>query len=224
MKKQIGLTEKCIRILLIIVLFPLSMTQLLVSKFQLNKIKPIGKFVQVGNNQYHVNVTGEGTPTIILESGQGGCLLDWTNVQKVISSVGTVISYDRANFGMSHVKNNPASIEQYVYELRSLLDELNLKPPYIIVGHSFGGLVMRHFASQYPDDVKGLILVDSAHEDRYTPETMSLERKTQFNKAVKQAKIGYLLAPLAIPRIVNAFVGSKHLPKKEQEIVKVLGY
>lgn len=224
MKKKKRLHEKYIKILLVIIFFPLALIHLLITNFQKSKYKPKGKFVQVGNNNYHVKVSGKGSPTIILESGQGGCSLDWVLVQGEISNLGTVISYDRANYGWSKTKENKSTIDEYVDELRSLLDKLELRPPYILVGHSFGGLIMRLFASKYAEDVEGLILVDSVHEDRYTSELMSLDRRKQFNNVIKQAKLGYLLAPLGITRIIKAFIGSKNLPKQEQKIVKALGY
>ncbi|WP_442600677.1 alpha/beta fold hydrolase [Paenibacillus sp. KN14-4R] len=222
--RTISSSEKFLRTTLAIIGFPLSLAHLAIVKKDRMKHKPTGQFVNVGNHNLHVNVTGQGKPTVILEAGMAGCSIDWCFVQPEISKNATVLSYDRAGFGWSPNSLEIPTCENYVDDLRLLLSKLNLKPPYVLVGHSYGGLMMRLFASKYPDEVSGLILVDSAHENRYLLDRMSEERKLQIHKASRQIKKGYLLAPLGIPRMMKLFVGTKKLPTRELNIVKALGY
>jgi pimeloyl-ACP methyl ester carboxylesterase len=222
---NISFIEKSIRIALSIVGFPFSIAQLIYSRSESSKYKPIGNIVHINSHRIHAIVSGQGTPTVILESGMGGCSLDWSLVQPQISDLATVLSYDRAGFGWSTSSHEQQTCKEYVEDLRQVLSKLNLKPPYILVGHSYGGLIMRLFASVFSSEVAGLILVDSAHESRYLPEHMDEKRQQQRNKALKLNRLGYLLSPLGLPRLVKSFfVGSKRLPSKQQGIVKALGY
>ncbi|UNK16960.1 alpha/beta hydrolase [Paenibacillus sp. N3/727] len=214
-----------LRTALSIVGFPLSVTQFILSKKDRTKFKPTGQIVHIGSNKLHVNVSGQGSPTVILEAGMGAFSLDWCLVQPEISKFATVISYDRAGFGWSSATHKKSTCKDYVDDLRQALSALNLKPPYVLVGHSYGGLIMRLFAAEYPEEVAGLVLVDSTHENRFLHEFMDLKRKEQWNKAKKLYRLGYLLSPLGIPRFMkSSFVGSKRLPSAEQRMVKALGY
>ncbi|OAB41512.1 hypothetical protein PGLA_17105 [Paenibacillus glacialis] len=91
----------------------------------------------------------------------GGCSLDWCHVQPELSEMATVITYDRAGFGWSTPSLSEPTYQQYVDDLHLLLTTLDRKPPFLLVGHSYGGMIMRLFAATYPDEVMGLVLVDS---------------------------------------------------------------
>lgn len=222
--RKIGLVDKSFRSMLSIVGFPLSVTQLSLSKKEINRYNPPGQLVNIGTHKLHINASGQGSPTVILESGMGGCSLDWCLVQPEISKFATVVSYDRAGFGWSSISNDKTTCKDYVNDLRLALSELNLKPPYLLVGHSYGGLIMRLFAAEYPDEVIGLVLVDSTHENRYLPEFLDENRKHQLKKVITQYRLGYLLSPLGVPRMMKTFVGSTRLPLEELNVVKALGY
>jgi pimeloyl-ACP methyl ester carboxylesterase len=127
---------------------------------------PPGKLVDVGGYRMHLYCTGEGKPTVILESGLNDFYVSWAKVQPEIAKVTQVCSYDRAGLGWSETSPDPRTSEVMAEELHTLLDNAEIAPPYILAGHSFGGIVMRAFAHRYPDEVIGMALVDSAHEEQ----------------------------------------------------------
>lgn len=217
--------EKFVKALLQTVLFPLTLFQTTREKIELRRHRPTGRLVPIDQRALHAIVSGEGSPVIVLESGMGGGALDWSLVQPQLSKLGTVVSYDRAGFGWSfeHGLKQP-TCSQYVEDLSRLLKELGLKPPYILVGHSYGGLMTRLFASRYADEVSGLVLVDAVHESKYISEDRSDSRKKQRNDYVRQLRLGYLLSPIAIPRLLNMHIGSKRLPEATHRAVRALGF
>jgi pimeloyl-ACP methyl ester carboxylesterase len=226
---QIKRFEKSIRLAISIIGFPLTIYQTIVSHHYMKNNKPAGKLVQIGERHLHAVVTGQhnnnnNNVTVILESGMGGCSLDWSLVQPELSKHTTVLSYDRAGFGWSTETIEQPTCQHYVDDLRQLLHKMNLIPPYILVGHSYGGMMMKLFVSEYPEEVAGLILVDSVHEDRYFTEKMENNRKKDRKKILKIARLGYLLSPIGVPRIIKRHIGAKRLPTNIQRIVSSLGF
>ena len=107
----------------------------------------------------HLSCTGVGSPLVILEAGAGRGADDWAKVQPTVGKLTQVCSYDR----------HPGHCcDQVIDDLRSALREASFTPPYVFVGHSLGGLYVRRFADRFPDDVAGLVLVDSADEKQLT--------------------------------------------------------
>jgi pimeloyl-ACP methyl ester carboxylesterase len=221
---QIKSSEKLIRGALSVVFFPLTIAQKLLTKREATKYQPLGTLVDTGTSQIHVQVSGEGKPTIILDAGMGGFSVDWAFVQPELSKDSTILSYDRAGYGWSQTNEERFTSEEYVEDLRTLLAKLKLEPPYILVGHSFGGLNMRLFAANYPEEIAGLVLVDSVHEHFYLPKHMSEKRRASFNKMLKVYRIGYILSPLGIPRFLKMNIGSKRLPQEYVQRAKAMGY
>lgn len=130
---------------------------------------PPGKMVDVGGYQLHVNVSGtyhEGVPAIVLESGLKCCSSDWQLVAPKLEEKTQVFSYDRAGYGWSDPSTRPVSGENIVADLKSALSQSSLQPPYILVGHSMGGVYMQLYALTYPEDVAGIVLVDATNWDR----------------------------------------------------------
>jgi pimeloyl-ACP methyl ester carboxylesterase len=126
---------------------------------------PPGKLVDVGGYRLHLNCTGKRGPTIVLISGAGDFSFDWGLVQSGVSRFARVCSYDRAGLAWSDPGPTPRTMRQDAYELHTLLKAARIKAPYVLVGHSIGGLIARVYAGQYPDEVVGMVLVDSTHED-----------------------------------------------------------
>jgi len=126
---------------------------------------PPGQMVDVGGYQLYLYCTGKGSPTVILEAGLEGDVVTWKSVQPEVAQFTRVCSYDRAGLAHSDYGPTPRNAELSAVDLHTLLAEAGIAPPYVLVGHSFGGLLIRRFASDYPGEVDGLIFVDSLHED-----------------------------------------------------------
>jgi pimeloyl-ACP methyl ester carboxylesterase len=114
--------------------------------------------------RHKVRIEGRGPLTVVLEAGLGDTLDVWTNVQPLIAASCTrTIAYTRAGYPGSDPASGPRDAATIVSELRSELKRRGILPPYVLVGHSLGGLYMQYFARQYPDEIEGLVLVDSTH-------------------------------------------------------------
>jgi pimeloyl-ACP methyl ester carboxylesterase len=104
--------------------------------------------------------------TIVFESGYGWDLNNWNSIKSDVSMFANVFLYDRDGIGRSKTSIKPKHSMQIINNLRSLLKKAEVKPPYLLVGHSFGGVNVRLFADKYPEDVAGVILLDSVHEEQ----------------------------------------------------------
>jgi pimeloyl-ACP methyl ester carboxylesterase len=125
---------------------------------------PIGKLVDLGGHKLHVYCTGHGNPTVVVETGLGDFSFDWALVQTRVSGFTRICTYDRAGYAWSDPGPKPRSFAQINLELHDALQKLGEKGPFVLVGHSYGGPVVRSFAAVYPHETAGLVLVDSAHE------------------------------------------------------------
>ncbi|MDQ7025415.1 MAG: alpha/beta hydrolase [Anaerolineae bacterium] len=126
---------------------------------------PRGKLVDVDGHQLHIHVMGErqaNQSVVVLEAGVASNSLDWQKVQPKIAEFAQVVIYDRAGYGWSEKGKDPRSPQQIVTELHTLLQNAVIEAPYLMVGHSFGGIYVRLFAETYPDEVAGLVLVESS--------------------------------------------------------------
>lgn len=135
-------------------------------KIDAKKYPPIGKLVDVGGYNIHLYTTGTGGPTVVLDAGLGCNALGWSLVQPEIAKFTRVTSFDRPGNGWSDESPLERTSQNIVTELHTALHKASIPGPYILVGHSFGGLNARLFASLYPDEVLGVVLVDSSHEDQ----------------------------------------------------------
>jgi pimeloyl-ACP methyl ester carboxylesterase len=131
--------------------------------------KPPGRFIDLGGFRLHIFCTGQPSskPTVILLHGLGDSSLDWGLVQPEVARFARVCSYDRAGAGWSDPGPSPRGTLTAAKELHSLLIDAKETGPYLLVAHSWGGLIARVYASQYPTDVAGMVLVDPTHEDAY---------------------------------------------------------
>lgn len=125
-----------------------------------------GQMVDIGGYRLNILCTGIGTPTVILDSGLGEPALSWIGVQTGVERSTRVCSYDRAGYGHSDPGPQPRSSLQVATELHALLEKSQTPGPYVLVGHSFGGYNVRVYAGLYRDEVAGVVLVDSSHEDQ----------------------------------------------------------
>lgn len=126
-----------------------------------------GNLIDVGGFKMHIYCMGEGSPTVILETLSGGTSSYWGWVQPEVAKETRVCVYDRAGRGWSEADPQPISLERTAGNLHTLLTNAGIEGPYILVGHSLGGIYVRQFAAQYPDEVVGMVLVDAAHPEQY---------------------------------------------------------
>src|SRR5690606_9804614 len=123
-------------------------------------------------------------PVIVLEASVGANSLDWQLVQPLIAEFAQVISYDRAGNGWSETASMPRTLDNLADDLHRILHNAEIAPPYILVGHRYGGMYVRKYLEKYPEDVAGLILVDSSHPDVFdddnSAEIRRLERQTRY--------------------------------------------
>jgi len=125
----------------------------------------IENMIDVGGRKLHCCVYGNGSPTVVLVSGFEAPQAYWNSVIPDLAAKTTVVTFDRAGIGKSEIGDLPTHGEQSAKDLQVLLNKLGAPRPYILVGHSYGGSVVRLFASMYPDDMGGFILEDTQHED-----------------------------------------------------------
>jgi pimeloyl-ACP methyl ester carboxylesterase len=121
--------------------------------------------VKVGRRRrLNLLIAGEGSPTVIFASGLVGTTLDWARVQHAVALRSRTVSFDKAGIGFSDPGPMPRTASAIVEDLRAALRAADIAPPYVLVGHSSGGLQMRLFAFRYPQEVVGMVMVDSAGE------------------------------------------------------------
>lgn len=128
-------------------------------------IKGTEHMIDVGGRRLHSFVYGSGGPAVVLVSGFGAPQEYWNPVVAGIAELTTVVTYDRAGYGKSERGARPVHGQQTADDLHALLGKLGVPKPYILVGHSYGGRIVRLFASAYPSDTAGLVLEEAGHED-----------------------------------------------------------
>jgi pimeloyl-ACP methyl ester carboxylesterase len=121
--------------------------------------------VDVGGHQLYINCAGKGSPTVVLESGLDSASEAWNLVQPGVAEFTQVCGYDRAGLGQSEAGPKPRTSQQIADDLSRLLSNAGVRGPYVLVGHSFGGMNVRLYAAQHPQEVAGVVLVDSLHPD-----------------------------------------------------------
>jgi len=120
--------------------------------------------VDVGGHSLNLLVGGQGSPAVVFEGGFGVGIASWSTVQKEVATFARTVSYDRAGIGQSELGPKPRSAKQIATELHTALEKAGVKPPYVLVGHSFGGIYGRVFAEMYPKEVVGMVLLDPSQE------------------------------------------------------------
>ena len=120
--------------------------------------------VDVGGHSLNLLIGGQGLPAVVFEGGFGAGISSWSTVQKEVAAFARTVSYDRAGLGQSELGPKPRAAKQIATELHTALEKAGVKPPYVLVGHSFGGIYVRVFAEMYPKDVVGMVLLDPSLE------------------------------------------------------------
>lgn len=126
---------------------------------------PPGQLVDVGGYRMHIYCVGEGSPTVILDAANMGTVSNWAWIQPEVAKSTRVCAYDRADSGWSDLSPRPNDTRQNAEALHALLQRANEKAPYVLVGHSFGGLYVRMYAEMYPDEVAGVVFIEGTLPD-----------------------------------------------------------
>jgi pimeloyl-ACP methyl ester carboxylesterase len=146
--------------------------------------------ISTGALRLHALLQGQGAPPVILEPALGGFALQYGRIQQQVAGFTRVLAYDRAGQGWSDPPTTPRTPQNMAAELFALLDRLDLPAPYLLVGHSFGGLLARCYAGLRPEAVAGLVLIDSSDVRQY-------ESMPDMDKNLRQAAFGVRLMRLA---------------------------
>jgi pimeloyl-ACP methyl ester carboxylesterase len=181
-----------------------------------------GQLVDVGGYKLHIHCVGDGRPTVVLEASLANISSDWSWVQPEVAKTTRVCSYDRAGNGWSDPGPLPRDAHQIAHELHTLLDKANVPGPYVLVGHSFGGLYIRMFAAQYPKNVVGMVFVDASHPDMWSRMPASLVAREQLSAG--QRILYSTLTRFGISRLTGGFPANCGLPARQCGGVEAWGY
>jgi pimeloyl-ACP methyl ester carboxylesterase len=132
---------------------------------------------EVHGNYLYLVCAGHGSPTVVLEAGLGEDHRDWSLVQPELAQTTRVCSYDRAGLGLSQLAPKRHTALEKARDLHGLLEAAGVDGPFVLVGHSYGGMLARVYAAAYPKDVAGLVLLDSSHPDQVRRFLATLPRK-----------------------------------------------
>jgi pimeloyl-ACP methyl ester carboxylesterase len=164
---------------------------------------PPGQLVDVGGYRLHINCTGTGSPTVVIDAGLGDWSASWSSwVQPEVAKTTRVCTYDRAGAGYSEDGPLPRTAEQFAKELHTLLQHAAIPGPYVLVGHSMGGLPVRVFVHTYPTDVAGVVLIESMNPRQAKPSATD----TPPPAATRSSGVSILTLPARIG-LVRLFAG-----------------
>src|SRR5918997_857760 len=181
------------------------------------RFPPPGELIDVGTHRLHLNCTGHGSPAVILEAGNLGMSADWIKIQQRVAETTRICSYDRAGTGWSDTGPDPRNADRISAELRTLLSHAGVAPPYVLVSHSYGGLYALRYAGQYPDEVAGMVLLDSSHPDQFT---RSAEGRAMARRTNRLGAVFPLLTRLGIVRLTNWLPAHPDLPAQQRAEVQ----
>jgi pimeloyl-ACP methyl ester carboxylesterase len=178
--------------------------QVIETRLDARRFPEDGRLVDVGGYRLKLNCTGIGKPTVILEAGWGDLSGEWKAVQPGIGKFSRVCSYDRAGYGESDPGPMPRISVQIATELHALLRNAGEQPPYVLVGHSFGGYSVRVFNGLYPDEVAGIVLADATQEDQYEllPKAWNAISAAQLRHCERQVRYAFFLINLGVGRLM----------------------
>ena len=205
--------------LFIILLVAGILYQAIATEFDKRNYPPASELVDVGGYRLYLHCIGENIdqrPTVILETGLGGGVssADWAWVQPEIAKTTRVCTYDRAGLGWSDNSPQPRDAKHIASELHTLFQNSQTSGPYVLVGWSYGGLYVRAYANQYPEETAGLVLLDSSSPEQCTS---TPAWQAQCASTAKTYSFAPILARLGIMRGINLFQAPSGLPSPQNE-------
>ena len=192
---------------------------------------PPGRLVDIGGRRLHLIESGSG-PAVVFESGISATCLNWTQVRGEVERFARACTYDRAGLGWSDLAKSPRTTSVIIDDLHALLEAVPIPRPCILVGHSFGGLLMRAYATKYPDDVAALVLVDPLAASEWLNASPSRARMLRLGVRLSRrgawlARIGVVRAALALlmagGRLVPKLVARASSGRGESTISRIVG-
>jgi pimeloyl-ACP methyl ester carboxylesterase len=165
------------------------------------KYPPLGKLVKTSRGEVHLLCQGQGDVTVVLEAAQGDSSLDWAGVHAGVAKFSKVCAYDRPGYGWSSSVSEILTADKIAENLHQALQNGDVSGPYILVGHSIGGIYVRAFAQLFPQEVAGLVLVDSAHENQRFRLPSSTRKQISILKAL--VLVLRAIVPFGIPRALG---------------------
>jgi pimeloyl-ACP methyl ester carboxylesterase len=148
--------------LCVLLLLAPALVNLAILKWEHARNPVPGAFYDVDGAQMHINCTGSGSPTVVLEHAASASYMLWRRVQPKLSQVTRVCSYDRAGHGWSSARGEPRDAKTIVHELHLFLDQAGVQRPFIYVGHSAGGLYVREYDKEFPNELDGVALLEAS--------------------------------------------------------------
>jgi len=173
---------------------------------------PPGQLIDVGGHRLHLNCTGSGSPTVVLEPGGGGMSSNLGWITPGVARATRVCVYDRAGRGWSEPAVAPQDGAQIATDLHTLLHRANVPGPYVLAGHSFGGLYVLAFADRYPDEVAGMVLVDST-----APAPTSIDGSS-YDGIDRLSALASIAARLGVVRVVGQLFDDGLPPRASDEV------
>ena len=159
-----------------------------------------GRWIDIGDRQrIYLLEKGSGEATVLFESGIAATNLNWFHIQETVSRFAATASYDRGGLGWSSPSRTARTPSNLAAELHELMREAGIKPPFILVGHSFGGLVMRQFALLYPEEVASIVLVDPMRCEEWPP--LDPTKQAKLDRGIKLASFAIPIARLGLARL-----------------------
>jgi pimeloyl-ACP methyl ester carboxylesterase len=174
------------------------------SRRDIKRLAANGRWIEIGpeiepGSSLYLMEKGSGGPTVVFESGIAATNLNWRHIQEAISGFSHTVSYDRAGLGWSSPAKTARTPANIATELHSMLETAGIKPPFILVGHSFGGLVMRRYAQLFPKDVAGLVLVDPMRCEEWPP--LDPAKQATLDRGVRMTGYAVPIAHVGLARM-----------------------
>ncbi len=174
---------------------------------------PPGRLIHAGSHRLHAHFSSGPSPTVVLEAGIGASSVSWTVVRQQLAGIARVCAYDRAGLGWSEPAPAPRTLANILDDLHAVISDPEIGRPFVLVGHSFGGMIALEYACKNRDVLAGLVLVDPLTASEWRPLTAAGNK--MLARGVRLSRRGALLARLGVVRFTLALLtkGSRRVPK-----------
>lgn len=174
---------------------------------------PPGRLIGAGSHRLHAHFSTGPSPTVVLEAGIGASSVSWAVVRQQLAGIACVCAYDRAGLGWSDAASSPRTLANILGDLHSITSDPEIGRPFVLVGHSFGGMIALEYACKHGDVLAGLVLVDPLTASEWHPLTPASNK--MLARGVRLSRRGALLARLGVVRFTLALLtkGSRRIPK-----------